>query len=42
MAWGTETMRPNPDNAPEKQLAYREKLVTMKNADLFRETKDKI
>ena len=32
----------NPDNAPEKQVAYVEKLKGMTDEALFKETKDKI
>lgn len=35
-------MRQNPDNAPEKQEAYRLKLEGMTDEQLFTEAKDKI
>lgn len=35
-------MRANPDNAPEKQAAYKAKLQAMTDAQLFKEAKDKI
>lgn len=35
-------MRENPDNAPEKQTAYKKKLEGMTEEDLFKETKNKI
>ncbi len=35
-------MRVNPDNAPDKQAEYRQRLTGMSDADLWKETKDKI
>ena len=35
-------LRINPDNAPEKQEEYRQKLQAMSDKDLFQETKNKI
>jgi hypothetical protein len=35
-------MRENPDNAPEKKEAYKAKLQSMSDENLFKETKDKI
>ena len=35
-------MRTNPDNAPEKQEAYRTKLEGLSDADLTKECSDKI